>query len=229
MTRLVCASALLLVACDKPSYRYADDVVVQYSEGEKVASIKAQLGCEGAHPAKESDGDKTEREKLIPKSDLGKAWIVEACRIADAFDAAGPVTTWPTDKAVWAGQRICRSQINRVAEKIDETSFARMGRVEIQKGQGEKLWVQAPEIDKKDKVLGYNFLITDVSFRVTEDKLPAIDAFWTALASGGPADVETLRKDETASDRQTSDASDKIVATKTVRGFLVSSEGSGIL
>jgi hypothetical protein len=222
-------AAALLTGCDKPGYRYADDVKVQFSENDSVASIKAQLGCEGAHPEKESDSDKTEREKRVPKTDVGKAWLEEACRIADEFDAAGPVTSWPDDKAVWAGERICRPQISRVVEKIDETSFARMGRVEIQKGQGDKLWIAAPDIDRKDKVLGYNFLVTDVAFRVTEAKLGDIDAFFKALASGEHPDVETLRKDENASDRETSDAVDKIVGRHTVRGSLVASEGTSTL
>src|SRR5690348_3654464 len=104
-------AAPLAAGCKPIEYRYADDVKVAFTEGEKVASIKAQLGCPGAHPAKESDDDKKEREKRDPKTDIGKKWLARACEIADAFDAAGPVTTWPDGKAVYEGERICRPQI----------------------------------------------------------------------------------------------------------------------
>ena len=220
-----------IVGCgQQPAYHYADDVKIQFAEKESVASVKAQLGCEGAHPANESKSDKEEREKRIPKSEVGKAWLAEACRIADDFDAADAVTSWPDDKAVWAGPRICRPQISRVVdEKLDDTAYARMGRVEIKKGNGTKLWADGPEIDKKDKVLGYSILLTDVSFKVTDKKLPDIEAFFKALGEGTSPDVEALRKDESASDRQSTDAVDAIVARKNVPGMLVASDGKSTL
>ncbi len=168
------AIALAIAGCDKATYHYADDVKVQYVEKESAPSIKAQLGCDGAHPGDESDADKKEREKRDPKTDFGKGLLAEACRIADDFDGAGAVTSWPDDKAVWVGRRICRPEISACQSRRDRRELvrARMGRVEIQKGQpGTSSGPTGPDIDQKDKILPYNFLLTDVSFRVTEDEL----------------------------------------------------------
>jgi hypothetical protein len=234
---IVSVSALALGGCEKPTYSYADDVKVQYSDGEKVASIKAQLGCEGANPTDESAEDKKAREARIPHTPLGKSWLKKACEIADAFDAAATVTTWPADKGVYAGPRICRPQISRVLgdpkeddkQIIDETVFARMGRVEIAKGSATGLWPEGPAIDQKDKILGYTILFTDVAFKVTEKKLPDIEAFFAKLDKGEKADVEELRKDESPDDRKTTDEIGAIVGKHNVPGILLTSDGKSVL
>jgi hypothetical protein len=230
------AVALPLAAgCKSIEYRYADDAKVAYSEGEKVASVKAQLGCPDAHPANESDDDKKEREKRDPKTDLGKKWLARACEIADAFEKAGPVTSWPEGKAVYEGERICRPQITRVvgddktaADAIDPSAYDRLGRMTIEKGEGQKLWPDGPDVDKS-RVLGYRVLFDDVSFKVTKDKLGDIDAFWKKVAAGENPDVEALRKDESADARQKSDETEAIVAKHNVPGMLLKSDGKSTL
>ncbi len=226
---LVVALGLASAGCETGEFHFADDVKIQFAEGEKVASVKSLLGCEGAHPAEESKEDKEAREKLVPQTDLGKAWLEEACKLADDFEKAGPVTAWPEgDKATWVGKRICRGQITRVVEKVDDTAFAQVGRLEIAKGKGDKLWATGPSPDAA-RILDYKILFSEQSFPYSEKKQAEIDAFFAAVSAGGKADIEALRKDETADQKADAARAEEVAKKHTVWGMLAKSDGTSTL
>lgn len=221
--------ALALAGCEAGEFHYADDVKIQFSEGEKVPSVKALLGCEGAHPSEESKEDREAREKLVPQSDVGKAWLEAACKLADDFEQAGPVTAWPEgDKATWVGRRICRGQITRVVKEVDDTAFAQVGRLEIAKGKGEKLWVTGPSPDAA-RVLDYKILFSELSFPYSEKRQEEIDAFFAAVATGSKTDVEALRKDESAGQKADAARAEAVAKKHTVWGMLTKSDGTSTL
>src|SRR5262249_25452807 len=110
----------------------------------------------------------------------------------------------------------------------DESAFARMGRIEISKGEAGKLWGDGPDVPK-DKLLGYKMLGTDVTFKVTKDKLASIDEFFAALAKGESPDVESLRKAEPKEDRKGTDALGLLVNARNVPGILPKSDGTSPL
>ena len=205
-TSLVCASltalGVLVLGCGDVSYRYADDVKPKFDGDEKTASIEAGLGCEGAFKKTETEDQKKAREERIPKGEVGKGWLKEACRIAADFDSAEPFTTWPVgDVDTWVGRRICRTQISAsVKEQLGDESFAEVGKVEIRKGAGQKLWATGPSVDSA-RLLPHSALFVEETFKLDADRNKALESFLASAAEGKAPALDALREKDKPEDR----------------------------
>lgn len=236
------AIAAFAAGCKEAKYHFADDLRIQFladgPEGtEKVESIKAALGCEGAHKQNEDEKEKKAREAEIPKSVTGKAWLDEVCAFADAFDTAESFTAWPEGKSTWAGVRICHDQYHRVMKQVGKEpdlkddltdAFGHAARVELASGPGKKLWEAAPDIPA-DRMIPFSFLMTELNFRYTDEKVDQAKAFFAALQAGENPDVEPLRTDENKDDRATWDSVNKVFEKHNVTGILAKSDGKSVL
>lgn len=231
LTLVACtlAGAALLTGCgEDKTFHYADDVVVQYSDGEKVASIKNQLGCEGANPPDKDEKEKKAREENIPKTEQGIAWLKQACELADAFDAAGPVTSWPERKVSYSGVRICRPQIQRAVKDLSD-AYAQLGHLEINKGVGTKLWASGPDVAEKDRILDYNILFDHVNYHVGDDTVATVVTFINETAAGGAPDPTAANATQTAADNKLAADYNKGVTAHRVPGILLKSDGKSTL
>lgn len=221
-------SALLAGCGEDKTFHYADDVVVQYSDGEKVASLKNQLGCEGAHPPDKDEKEQKAREENIPKTEQGLAWLKRACELADAFDAAGPVTSWPERKVSYSGVRICRPQIQRAVKDLSD-SYAQLGHLEINKGVGTKLWASGPDIPEKDRILDFNVRFEHVNYHVGDETVATVVKYIDAIAAGEAADPTEANATQKPEDNELAAEFKKAVGAHTVPGILLKSDGSSTL
>lgn len=225
---LLAGSALLAGCGEDKTFHYADDVVVQYTDGEKVASLKNQLGCEGAHPPDKDEKETKAREENIPKTEQGIAWLKQACELADVFDSAGPVTSWPERKVSYSGVRICRPQIQRAVKDLGD-AYAQLGHVEINKGVGTKLWSAGPDVPEKDRILDYNILLDHVNYRVGDETVATVVTFINETAAGGAPDPTAANATQTAADNELAAGYKKGVTAHRVPGILLKSDGKSTL
>ena len=226
----VAAASALATGCTDPTYHYADDVKSKFTADETTPSIEAGLGCEGAHPEKESKEDQEAREKQVPKSAQGKAWLAGACRIAADFDAAEPFTAWPAGASdVWVGRRICRAQINAsLAEKLGDDSYAEVARIDFAKGDGKALWLTGPEIDK-GRLTGFSAVFLEEAVKIDDARSAMVDGFIETAKSGAKVDFERLREGEKPEDTKKYKDDLALVRKHLEPGQTVKSEGKSVL
>lgn len=220
--------SLALTACgEERVFHYTDNVTVQYTEKEAVPSLKVQFMCEGAHPAEEDEKAKKAREDELPQTDLGKAWRARACELIDAFDAAGPVVTWPERKVSYSGLRLCQPQIRRVAKNLDD-AYAQLGRVEINKGAGTKLWASGPDIDQA-RALDFNIRFANVNYHLKEETSAIITTFIEETEKGNAPDPGPAQATQKPEDNELAADYKKAVEGHDVPGILVKADGVSTL
>ena len=103
-----------------------------------------------------------------------------------------------------------------------------MGKVEIRKSAGSKLWPSGPNVDAA-RLLPQSALFVEETFKADDARVKAVDAFFASAAEGKAPGLDSLREKDKPEDRAAYKRGLALVREHMQPGQLLKSDGKSVL